>query len=121
MMRPWPRSRIPSSTARVQRTVPRRLICTSRCQVSSVESTKGWITSTPALLTRTWMGPSSRSIRPDGLPHAGRCHATSSDDAERCGDAGGPRPCARGDRLGARLVDDPPIGNGVAIGGQRRS
>ena len=63
MIRPLPRSIIPSSTARVTVMVPRRLTAMILSQVSSAESTKSSITSMPALLTRMSGGPSSERTR----------------------------------------------------------
>ena len=63
MIRPPPRSIIPSSAARVTVMVPRRLTAMILSQVSSAESTNSSITSMPALLTRMSGGPSSAATR----------------------------------------------------------
>ena len=58
-MRPYLRSIIASSTARLQLIGPLRLTAMMRSHSSSVESTNGLITSMPALLTRMSGGPAA--------------------------------------------------------------
>ena len=57
---PAPRSRMPGSTAWVARTALITLICHERSQISSVSSSKRWISAQPTLLTR-------QSTRPNAL------------------------------------------------------